>query len=102
MAILYYSMDADFETCTTTRAKIAKIDAIIDSLMTTALKSVATGNYVQYKVDTGQTKTDVTYASTESVTKAIKQYEALRQLYVNRIIGNEYINIGGKNLKFRR
>lgn len=72
-------------TPTKIRTIISQIDAVIDSLMETALTSVANGNIVQYKLDTGQTKTDVMYSSTESVTMAIQKYEALRQMYVNML-----------------
>ena len=81
---------------------IGQIDALIDSLMLTALKSVGSGNIVQYKLDTGQTKTDVTYSSTESVTKAIEQYENLRQRYVNMLTPRVVRMMDGRNFRRRR
>ena len=38
--VLYYELDANFQTCSTTKEIIAKIDNIINALLTTALNSV--------------------------------------------------------------
>lgn len=99
--ILYYELYLNFETCTSIRAKITKIDAVIDALLTTALKSVQTGNRVEYQIDTGQTKQKVVYSSTESVTKAIQEYEKIRQIYVNKLTGSEFRNVDQRNLRRR-
>ncbi len=64
-------------------ANIAKIDALIDSLFTTATQSVTNGHRVEYELDTGQTKTNVVYSDMKSVTDAIKNYEELRETYMN-------------------
>lgn len=97
--ILYFSLDANFESCTSIKAKIAKIDAILDSLFNTALKSVAAGNRVEYSIDTGQTKQRVVYATTKSVTDSITSYETIRQMYVSKLTGNEFRNVDQRNLK---
>ncbi|MBL4809478.1 MAG: hypothetical protein JKY43_05410 [Phycisphaerales bacterium] len=81
----FFKIDSNGRTPVQIKNKIAQIDALLDSLFTTALTSVGNGNIVQYKLDTGQTKTDVTYSSTSSVTDAIEKYENLRQRYVNML-----------------
>lgn len=97
--IVYFSLDANFESCTSIKAKIAKVDAIIDSLFNTALKSVGSGNRVEYSIDTGQTKQKVVYSDVNSITKAIKEYETIRQMYVNKITGSEFRNVDQRNLR---
>jgi hypothetical protein len=99
--ILYYNLDVNFESCTTIQAKIAKIDAIIDALLTTALKSVQKGDKVEYTLDSGATKTKVVYSSTESVTNALERYEKIRNMYVRRLTGGTIRNIDQRNLKRR-
>lgn len=89
------------DDCATIQAKITKIDAIIDSLLNTALKSVGRGDKMEYSIDTGQSKERVVFSTMESVTKAIKNYEAIRQYYVNRLVGGSFRNIDERNLRFR-
>lgn len=100
MAVYYVALDVNMETCTTLKAKIAKIDAIIDSLLTTALKSVGNGDTVEYTLDDGQTKINKVYSSTASVTNAIQEYEKIRIMYVNRLQGRHVRLVDSKN--FRR
>ncbi len=102
MSVLYFSLDANFESCTSIQAKIAKLDVLIDSMFITATKAINTGNHVSYKLDDGQSIQEVVYTSMKSVQAAIEAYEQLRQFYVNKLIGNEYQQIGSKNLNRRR
>ena len=102
MAVLYFTLDADFESCTTTRAIIVKIDAIIAQLLTTALKSVTTGNIAEYRIDTGQTVQSVVYRSAKEVTDTILMYRKIRQAYVNDLLGGEFKTVDGRNLNGRR
>lgn len=95
--ITYVNVDANFESATTIKAKITKIDAIILSLMDTALKSVLNGDTVEYTLDTGQTKIRKVFSSTASVTKAIADYEKLRQMYVNKISSRVIRLVDSKN-----
>lgn len=101
MSVVYYSMDANFESCTSIKAKIAKIDDIIDQLLTTALKSVTTGSTLEYTIDTGQSVQKVTYRSPKEIYEVIKGYRSIRQLYANDLLGNEFKQVDGKNLRGR-
>lgn len=98
MAVLYFELDADFQTCTTKKAIIAKIDAIIDALYVTALSSVTNGDVVEYTIDTGQTKNKVVYRNPNAIVTTIEAYKKLRKGYVNDIIGRSQIIVDGKNL----
>jgi len=95
--ITYMMLDANFESCTSIKAKITKIDAIISALMDTALKSVMNGDTVEYTLDTGQTKINKVFSTTQSVTKAIKDYEAIRQMYINKISSRVVRLVDSKN-----
>lgn len=101
-AILYFELDANFVDCTTTKEIIAKIDAIIAQLLTTGLTAATSGNYVSYKIDTGQTIQEVTYRSPGAISDTISEYRKLRQKFVNDIIGNAWRNVGSKNLNRHR
>ena len=60
---------------------IAQLDVLILSLLSTALKSVANGNIIEYEVDTGQTKNRMIYSKASDVTEAIKEYKKIRNEY---------------------
>lgn len=98
MAVLYLSLDANFDNLRDTKAIIAKIDNIINELLKTALVSVQSGNIVEYKIDTGQSVQNVQYRDPNAIVKVIEGYRRLRQLYVNDIIGNQFRQVDGKNL----
>lgn len=98
MAVLYFYLDANFESCTSIQSKIAKIDALIDQLFIASTKIANTSNHASYKIDDGQTVQEIVYTSAAAIMKSIKAYENMRQFYVNKIIGNAYRNIGSKNL----
>lgn len=102
--VFYFKIDSLGGSRTPAKIKtiIGQLDAVIDSLLETALKSVGTGNLVQYKFDTGQTKTDVTYSSTASVTQAITEYENLRQRYVNMLTPRAIRMMDSRNFRRRR
>lgn len=81
--VQYVKMNCNLRSAKDKKAKIAMIDAIIDSLLTTALAAVANSDTVEYTIDTGQSKQHRVFATTESITKAIKSYESIRNMYAN-------------------
>lgn len=85
MAVIFLKIDANFESCSSITDKITKIDAIINALYDTALKSVQKGDTVEYQLDDGQVKIKKIYSSTQSVTTAIKEYEKIRQMLANKL-----------------
>jgi hypothetical protein len=97
MTVIYCKIDANLQSCTTIKAKIVKIDAIIDVLYETALKSVANGDTVEYSLDDGQVKINKTFATTESVISAIKGYENIRTMLSNKLVPRVVRLMDGKN-----
>jgi len=85
--LLVYKIPTDTRNRAQILALIAQIDAIINELMTTAMKSVSTGNHAEYELDTGQTRTRVKYTSVSSVIKSVEDFERLRTYYMNKING---------------
>lgn len=102
MAIVYYKLDANFESCTSIEAKIAKLEILIDMLFASSVKIAGTSNHASYKIDDGQTVQEVFYRSPAEIMKAIAAYEKQKQYYMNKLIGNVAQNIGSKNLNRRR
>lgn len=102
MSVLYFEADVNLESCTTITEMIAKIDAIILALLTTAMKSVTNGHRVEYSVDTGQTKQKVVYSDVNTITKAIEGYRKIRAELLFELNGGEYRNVDSRNLRGRR
>lgn len=78
-------------------ANIAKIDALINSLANTAMTSIANGNIIEYELDTGQTRTNIVYSKTESITATWMEYEKIRQFYVNMLTPSDIRFVDSKN-----
>lgn len=98
MAVFYFTFDANMRTCADIKSKIIKIDAILDSLFETALSSVANGDTVEYTLDTGQSKIHKVFATTASVTQAIKDYETLRAMYAQKLTSRVVRLVDSKSL----
>jgi hypothetical protein len=91
--VIYDSADIYVSSQTTLRAKIAALDAIIDALITTCLKSAATGNVTEYNLDTGQTKIKTMYRSPKEVSDAITAFETVKNYYVNQLNGGRRLKL---------
>lgn len=81
MAVIYNSGFQYIQSCTTLKAKIDAIDAIIDSLQETALSAAANNDINEYWLNDGQTQIKTIYRGAEAVTKSIFAYEKLREYY---------------------
>lgn len=88
--VLYYNLKVDLQSVSEIRALISQLDAIINELLLTALKSIQNGNKIEYELDTGQTKTRIKYNSVTDVTKSIQSFRDLRQMFVNEIENKVY------------
>jgi spore coat protein CotF len=99
--VIVVKINGDFESKQSIKDKIAKIDAIIDSLMTTAMTSVTSGNIAEYQIDTGQTTNRVRYTDINQITTTITNYEKIRQMYVNKLVGRKHILVDGSNFRIR-
>lgn len=90
------------DCATTVREKIARIDAIITALETTALKAAAAGNLSEYWLDDGQTKIKTVYRNPAEVEASISAFEKIRQRYINQLNGRVIRLVDGKNFIGRR
>ncbi len=83
--ILVDKLPVNYRSNASLKAKIAEIDTLINELINTAMKSVQKGNFMEYELDTGQTRTRIKYTTVGSVAQSIEDYERLRQMYVNKL-----------------
>jgi len=99
--VIFYKLDAVGRTKAQIQAKIAQLDVLIDALLVTALPSVNNSNIFQYKLDTGQTKTDIIYRSAGDVMNDLKKYEHMRIYYLNMLTPRQVKLVDSRNFKRR-
>jgi hypothetical protein len=88
---------------TTLQAKIIAIDAIIQALEDSALLIAGGGDAVsEYQLNDGQTIIKQVYRGSAAISKAINDYEIIKQLYVNRLNGRVVRSIDSKNFRNSR
>lgn len=97
--VIYTSWGVYINSRSTSEARIAAIDSIIDVLLTTALDAAGNDGMQEYYLDSGQSKVTVKYRSSNQVAAAISELENLKQIYVNRLNGRMIRNIPEQNLR---
>lgn len=84
-------------SATSLRAKIDRMQAVIDMLEETALKSAGNEDISEYSLDDGQTKIKTVYKSASAVADAIETFERLKQKYINQLNGRAVRMVDSKN-----
>lgn len=80
--------------------KIIAIDEIIKALEDSALLVAGGGDAVsEYQLNDGQTIIKQVYRGTAGIAKAINDFEAIKQRYVNRLNGRVIRSIDSKNFR---
>lgn len=97
--MVYIAIKDYIQSCTSLRAKIAALDAIIEALLlqSAAVAGGSTENITQYSLNDGQTIISTTYKGSKGIAAAILEYETLRQMYVNRLVGRKMTLRDGRN-----
>ena len=95
----YSSASEYIDTATSIRAKITAIDAIISALLTVAANAAATDNITEYMLDDGQTKINTVYKGTSGVYASIKNFENLKQYYINKLNPRRVRLVDSKNFR---
>lgn len=84
-------------TMTFYRRRIMALNLIIDALMMQAAAAAGTANISQYSLNDGQTIISTTYKGPDAITKAIMQYETLKNLYLNKMNGRAMRMVDSKS-----
>ena len=97
--MVYVSVKKYIQSCTTTRARVAALESIIDLLLLQAaeIASGSTENITQYSLNDGQTIISTTYKGSKGVAAAILEWETLLQMYKNRLVGRKFTLRDGRN-----
>ena len=99
--IIYTSIPAVLESVTTLEARIAMLDTILNGMETAILRASTTGEFDLYRIDTGQTKNEVTYRSIGELTSGYAALIKVQQMFYARLNNNKQGRIhrlvGNKN-----
>ena len=77
-------------------ARIAQVDAIIDTLMNTVMEAALTGNITEYQLNDGMTTIRGIYRDPNQVEAAIRGMERIRNIYLKRLNGSGQIRLVDK------
>lgn len=99
--IVYDSASTYFDSATTIKDKIAKIDKIIEALEDVAIKAAAKGNISTYELDNGQTKIKTGYRSADDVAKSIEAFEKIKNRYINKLNPRVFRMVDRRNFRNR-
>lgn len=97
--VIFFKLSTGAQTSAEIKATIASIDAIIASLLTTALATVTDGGVAEYEIDTGQTKQSVKYRSMAEINKSLKDYRMLRKMYQSDLLPRSFRLMDYKNIQ---
>lgn len=102
---IYTRIDQVLTSCTTLRARISMLDTILNGMESALLTATTTGQFEEYMLDTGQTKSNIRY---RTLTELQKSYEALFKMQQNmlnrlnfQINGRSRRLVDGKNFPGR-
>lgn len=95
--VTYNSAYKYIESATTTKGRIVCINQILDALYATALSAAADDNINEYWLDDGQIKIRTNYKGVHAIENSIKQFEKLRQMYLQRVNGRVFRAMDSKN-----
>ena len=98
--VIFESAAIYIDSATTLKEKITKVQAVINALMDTALKSASSDHLKEYTLNDGQTQIKASYKGTDAIFASIRNFERLKQMYVNQLTGRMVRLVDGKN--FRR
>lgn len=94
---MYFDSEALLiESKTDARAKIAAIDACINTLLTSVLASVGKAAVQEYLLNDGQTIIKTSYRNPNEVIKAVEALRILRQQYKSIIQGRSVRMVDAK------
>lgn len=97
--VIYDSAALYIEAQSGLQAKIIAIDAIIEALLITAVKAATNDNISEYSLNDGQTQIKTVYKGADAVVRSIKEFEKIKQLYVNRLNGRMIRLVDDKNFR---
>jgi hypothetical protein len=83
--IIYTNIPAIISSQTSLEAQIAMIDTILTGMLVAITTANLSGQFESYKLDTGQTKNEVTYRSITELQKAYEGMFKTKQMVISQL-----------------
>lgn len=83
--VVYDSCAIYVEGAKTLNDRLARVDAVLSALETTALRSAGNEDLTSYLLDNGQTKIQTMYRDSASLAKAILAFEQIRERIISKL-----------------
>lgn len=77
--VVYTSIPQVLASCSSLEAQLALIDTILVGMLAAMSEANASGQFAEYKLDTGQTKTEIRYTSLDELQKSYAMMFRTRQ-----------------------
>lgn len=78
------------ESATTLEDRVNRLDSIIDALIAESLRAAGNQRISEYFLDDGQTKVRTIYRNTTEISNAIRDFEQVKHMYLNRLNGRVF------------
>lgn len=103
--IIYTKIDDVLLSCTSLKAQLAMIETILMSMLVAINTATTTGQFEEYKLDTGQTKSEIRYRDLVQLQKAyaamFQSWQMVNNALGYRRTGRMFRNVPGVNFPGR-
>lgn len=87
--IIYTTIPQAISSCASLEAQLALINTIVINMLTAINAAALSGTFEEYKLDTGQTRTEIRYRSLEELQKAYLTMSNTRQMILAELNNNK-------------
>lgn len=102
---IYTSIPQLLLSCTSLQAQKAMVEMILMNMLVAINTATSTGEFEEYKLDTGQTRTEIRYRSLDQLQKSysamLKSYQQLNNMLNINKQGRQFRLVDGKNFPGR-
>ncbi len=103
--VIYTRIDQVLTSCTSLEAQLALIETILMNMLAAINQATITGTWEEYKLDTGQTRSEIRYRSLKELQEAFQAMSKTRRMLLNELnfnrTGRQFRLVDGKNFPGR-
>lgn len=86
--IIYTSIPQVLGSCSSLQQQLNLINTILVGMLNAISTATSTGQFTEYKLDTGQTKTEIRYSTLQSLQTAYEQMFRTKQMVLAQLNAN--------------
>ncbi len=97
--MIFTSAREYIDSCSSNRARITAIDNVIAALIAQSATAAAGDDIQEYWLNDGQTQIKTIYRGASNISRAILQFERLKNYYESKLVGRTTILVDSKNFR---